>query len=110
MDCSCQAPLSMGFSRQEYWSRLPYPSPGYLPNPGIEPESFMSPTLAGGFFTTSATWEAQIFLFFFGCATIVCGILVPQPSIESRSIAVKIQLLTTGPPGDSLELICELPS
>ena len=34
-----QAPLSMGFSRQEYWSGLPFPSPGYLPNPGIEPGS-----------------------------------------------------------------------
>ena len=36
---SYQAPLSMGFSRQEYWSGLPFPSPGYLPNPGIEPWS-----------------------------------------------------------------------
>ena len=40
-----QAPLSMGFSRQEYWSGLPYPSPGDLPNPGIEPSSPMSPAL-----------------------------------------------------------------
>ena len=47
-----QAPLSMGFFRQEYWHGLPCPSPGYLPNPGIEPMSFMSPALAGGFFTT----------------------------------------------------------
>ena len=36
---TCQAPLSMGFSRQEYWSGLPFPSPGDLPNPGIEPRS-----------------------------------------------------------------------
>ena len=36
---ACQAPLSMKFSRQEYWSGLPFPSPGYLPNPGIEPGS-----------------------------------------------------------------------
>ena len=36
---ACQAPLSMGFSRQEYWSGLPFPSPGGLPNPGIEPRS-----------------------------------------------------------------------
>ena len=54
-----QAPLSMGFSRQEYWSGLPCPPPGDLPNPGIEPESLKSPALAGGFFTTSAAWEAQ---------------------------------------------------
>ena len=52
MDCSHQAPLSMGFSRQEYWSGLPFPPPGYLPKPGIEPTSLASPTLAGGFFTT----------------------------------------------------------
>ena len=54
-----QAPLSMGFSRQEYWNGLPFLPPGDLPNPGIEPVSLMSPVLAGGFFTTSATWEAQ---------------------------------------------------
>ena len=39
VDCSYQAPLSMGFSRQEYWSRLPFLSPGALPDPGIEPGS-----------------------------------------------------------------------
>ena len=48
----------MRFSKQEYWSGLPCPPPGDLPNPGIEPVSLMSPALAGGFFTTSATWEA----------------------------------------------------
>ena len=54
-----QAPLSMGFSRQEYWSGLPCPSPGDLPDPGIEPVSLTSPALAGGFFTTSTTWEVH---------------------------------------------------
>ena len=49
---ACQAPVSMGFSRQEYWSGLPCPTPGDLPDPGIEPVSLMSPTLAGRFFTT----------------------------------------------------------
>ena len=53
-----QAPLPMGFSRQEYWSELPCPPPRDLPNPGIELGSLMSPALAGGFFTTSTTWEA----------------------------------------------------
>ena len=57
IDCSCQAPLSMRFSRQEYWSGFPCPPPGDLPDPGIELESFMSPALVGVFFTTSATWE-----------------------------------------------------
>ena len=53
-----KAPLSMGFSRQEYWSGLPLPPPGDLPDPGIEPMSFISPALAGRFFTTNTTWEA----------------------------------------------------
>ena len=54
-----QAPLSMGFSRQEHWRRSPCPPPGALPDPGIEPTSPASPALAGGFFPTSTTWEAQ---------------------------------------------------
>ena len=53
-----QALLSVGFSRQEYWSGLPFPSPGDLPDPGIEPMSLTSPALAGRLFTPSATWEA----------------------------------------------------
>ena len=53
-----KAPLPMGFSRQEYWRGLPFPPPGDLSNSGIEPESLMSPVLAGRFFTTSATWKA----------------------------------------------------
>ena len=52
---ACQAPLSVGFSRQEYWSWQPFPSPGDLPEPGTEPSSLTSPALAGGLFTTSAT-------------------------------------------------------
>ena len=55
----CQAPLPMGFSRQEYWSGWPCPSPGDLPNKGIEPASPVYPILAGRFFITSATWEAD---------------------------------------------------
>ena len=49
----------MGFSRQEYWSGLPCPPPGDLPDPGIKPASLMFPALAGGFFTTNTTWEGQ---------------------------------------------------
>ena len=51
--------MSMGFSRQEYWSGLPCPLQGNLPDSGIEPMSLISPTLAGRFFTTRATWEAH---------------------------------------------------
>ena len=54
-----QPPLSMGFSKQEYWSRLPCPSLGDIPKPGIKPESLASPALAGRFFTTRVTWEAH---------------------------------------------------
>ena len=52
-----QAPLSMGFSRQKHWSGMPPPFLGELPDPGIEPVSPASPASAGGFFTTSTTWE-----------------------------------------------------
>ena len=50
---ACPAPLSMEFSSQDYWSGLPFPSPG------IEPTALASPALAGGFFTTSTAWEAH---------------------------------------------------
>ena len=60
VDLACQAPPSMGFSRQEHWSGLPCPPPGDLPDPGIEPMSPTSPAWAGRFFTTSATWELGI--------------------------------------------------
>ena len=53
-----QAPLSMGFSKQEQRSGLPFPSPGDLPDPGFKPGSLASLALAGGFFTTNAAWEA----------------------------------------------------
>ena len=55
--CSVHGILQAG-----YWSGLPFPPPGDLPDPGIKPSSLLSPALAGGFFTTSATWEAKILL------------------------------------------------
>ena len=59
-----QAPLSIGFSRQESWSGLPCPPPGHLPDSGIKPASFMSPALPGDrFFSIRATWEAYIYLY-----------------------------------------------
>ena len=50
---ACQPPVSIGFPRQEYWSRLPFSTPGDLPGPGIKPKSLMSPALAVRFFTTA---------------------------------------------------------
>ena len=55
---ACQAPLSMGFSREEYWSGLPCPPPGNLPEPGIKLMSPVAHALAGKFFTISATRAA----------------------------------------------------
>ena len=61
----------MGFSRQEYWSGLPFPSPGDRPDPGIESMSLMPPVLAGGPFTTGTTWEGHIYV----CCIVVAVIL-----------------------------------
>ena len=58
-----QAPLSMGFSRQEYWTGQLCPPPWDLPNPGIETESLLGPALAGRFITTSTPWEALNFIY-----------------------------------------------
>ena len=76
-----QAPLSMGFSRQEYWSGLPCPPPGDLPDPGMEPTSPAAPALAGGFFTTSATWKAHIY-------TLLCikQITNKEPTVQHREL------------------------
>ena len=67
------APLSIGFSRQKYWSGLPWPSSGDLPDLGIKPVSLMSPALAGKFFTTSTTWEAPCV-----CVCVCVKVLVTQ--------------------------------
>ena len=56
-----QAPLFMRFPRQEYYSGLPFPTPGDLPSPGVKPVFLASPALAGGFFTTNATWESPTY-------------------------------------------------
>ena len=70
---ACQVPLSMGFSRQEYWSRLPFPPPGDLPNPRIKPASPGSPASAGRFFTTGAAKSLQ------SCSTL-CDPIDGSPS------------------------------
>ena len=85
---ACQAPLSLEFFRQEYWSGLPFPPPGDLSNPGTELSSPTSNALAGGFFTAEPSgkpyflaicfWLRQVFVQACGlsCPT-ACGILVP---------------------------------
>ena len=62
MACSPPGSSAHGILQAEYWSGLPFLPPGDLPDPGIKLSSLLSPALAGGFFTTSATWEAKILL------------------------------------------------
>ena len=63
MDYSLPASLSMGFSRQEYWSELPCAPPEDLFNPEIKPKSLKSPALADWYFTKSATWEVHTYAY-----------------------------------------------
>ena len=70
----------MEFSRQEYWSGLPFPAPGDLPNPGIEPVSPGSPVLAGGFFTTEPPGKPLII-----CAT-RCKFFIFLPLVSSSDV------------------------
>ena len=90
-----QAPLSMGFSRQEYWGGLPCTPPGDLPDPekvaGIEPASLMSPALASEFFTTTATWKLEWVAIPFSSRS-------SQPGIEPRSPALQVDSLPSKPP------------
>ena len=87
-----QAPLLMRFPRQEYWSGLPCPPPGNLPDPGIKLASLMSPALAGRFFTTSATWEAleeewihvYVWLSLFAVHLNLSTLLISYTSIQSK--------------------------
>ena len=73
---ACQAPLSMRFPRQEYWSRLPFPSPGNLPNPGIKPMSFVSSALAKWILYYCATREAGKCFPSIKILTFLCDIIV----------------------------------
>ena len=124
----CQAPLSMVFSRQEYWSGLP--SSRGSSYPGIEPRSLLCPALAGRFFTTNATWKAQSY---YVCVKLLCRVQLfatlwtvtqqaplstgfsrqeywsglpfpspedlPNPGIETGSPALQVDALASEPPG-----------
>ena len=88
---ACQAPLTVEFSRQEYWSGLPCPPKGDLPDPWIESVTLMSSALAGGFFTTSATWEAQILLYVH-ITQAFSRIITFHLSLHSTTLTMKIIL------------------
>ena len=67
---ACQALLSMEFSRQEYWSRSPFPPPKDLPDPEIKPTPSKSPPLAGGFFTTEPPEKPNMYIIYICCVCI----------------------------------------
>ena len=85
-----RVPLSMGISRQEYWSGLPCPSSGCLPNLGIESMSLKSPTLVGRFFTTSATWEVLLCHQFSSVQLLSCIWLFATPWITAHQASLSI--------------------
>ena len=86
---ACQAPLSTEFSRQAYWSGLPRPPPGDLPDPGNQPTSLLSPALAGWLVTTSSTWEAL---------TGICAVL----RLVAQSCPTLCDPMDCSPPGSSV--------
>ena len=94
-----QPPLSMGFSRQAYWSGLPCPPPGDLPDPEIEPAFLMFPALAGGFFTTSTTWEAMCQIILFQCEDTHPNVLRLFDSTYLRVVKVFVSLFEHYPHG-----------
>ena len=86
---ACQAPLSMGFSRQEHRNGLPCPPPGDLPHPGVEPTSLRSPALTHRFFTTRATWEAHQSFYLSSLLTTIPSnkvIWYPSPHTHTKRI------------------------
>ena len=91
-----KAPLSMEFPRQEYWSELPFPTPGDLLNSGIKHVSLASPALAGGFFTTSITWEVILYVVY---AYVIPNVPVYPPTPSPHSSAGKESACNAGDPG-----------
>ena len=80
-----QALLSKGFSQQEYFSGVPFPPPGDLSNPGIEPMSLTSPALAGGFFTPSATWARSQKILNVFCSAVNLPLCATHPFPEAEA-------------------------
>ena len=109
---ACQAPLSMGFSRQEYWGGLPCPPPEDLPGPGIEPTSLTSLALAGGLFATLWTVAHQAALsrrssrqeYWGGLPCPLPGDLL-NPGIEPKSPSLQVDSLPSELPGKPLVYI-----
>ena len=98
-----QAPQTMGFSRQEYWSGLPCPPPGDLSNPGIKPVSLKSSTLAARFFTISVTWKAPSYIISSvqfssaaqSCVTICHSMYNSRPGLPVHHILLEVTQTTS---------------
>ena len=89
-----QAPLSMGFSRQEYWSRLPFPSPGTFPNPEMEP---VSPAFKGGFFTTLPPGKPSVCIYMCVCIYVFhCNSHCWLSTWINMSASSKLTLISVG--------------
>ena len=103
-----QAPLSMGFSRQKYWSWLPWPPPGDLPNTGIKPTSPVPPALQVDSLPTEPSRKPLLqrcFCFLFGFFDYeACEILGPWPGTEPAPCVLEDKVLTIGLPGKSLSV------
>ena len=80
---ACQVPLSIEFSRQAYWSGSPFPTPGDLSGPEIKPTSLASPALASKFFTTSTTWEAQVYAYIHICIYMCIYVYISETPLGS---------------------------
>jgi len=100
-----QAPLSMRFSRQEYWSGLPCPTLVDLPDPEIELASLMSSALTGRYFTTSTTWEAQYRFIFYSYKSIPHFIVLHFIVLCRNCIIYKLKVCCNSASSKSLSSI-----
>ena len=98
MDCSPPGSSVHGFSRQEYWTGLPCPPPGDLPNPEMEPVSLMSPARAGGSCTTHATREAPVTLWWLSKSVLItwCG-EINDAQIQKSKLTVILKITVSWP-------------
>ena len=100
-----QPPLSVGFSRQEYWKGMPYPPPGSLSNPGIKPASLTSPALAGRFLTSSATYCSVAQSCPTLCNPMDCLTKASLPFTISQSL-LKLMAIESMMPSNHIVLCC----
>ena len=105
MTVAFQVPLSMGFSRQEHWSGVPFPSLGEIPDPGIKPESLTSPALAGRFFTTRATWKAR-FIAYLDAIGLPWWLSGKEQTCKAGDIKTQVQSLGWWGHGNPLQYSC----